>query len=108
MTFDEYQLAAQTGHPKDAKDEIYHLVLGMMGEAGEIAEKFKKLIRDKQSDFTQLDQADLKKELGDVLWYVAILARYFDISFEDVARTNIAKLAGRQARNVIKGSGDNR
>lgn len=105
----DYQTAAlQTAAPKDKKDEVFHLILGLTGEAGEIAEKAKKIVRDKGSDFSQLDTDDLKKELGDVLWYVAVLADHFDIKLDDVATANIAKLADRQKRNLIGGSGDNR
>lgn len=109
MKFDEYQSAAlKTARPKNARDEFIHLVLGLVGESGEIAEKVKKLVRDHDSDTSQFDTEDLKKELGDVLWYIAVLANYFDIPLDDVATANIAKLASRQARGVLQGSGDNR
>lgn len=105
----EYQQAAlRTARPKQANDEVFHLLLGLCGEAGEIAEKTKKIVRDKNSDFSQLDKKDLEKELGDVLWHVAVLADYFDISLDEVALSNIAKLADRQRRNKLAGSGDNR
>lgn len=109
MTFDEYQKAAlRTAADKTKKNELFHLVLGLVGEAGEIAEKMKKIVRDQNSDESKVDTADLKKELGDVLWHVAVLASYFDISLEDVGATNITKLADRQKRGVLGGSGDNR
>ncbi len=109
MNMNEYQAAAlTTARPKTAKDELYHLLLGLCGEAGEIAEKAKKIIRDQDSDFSKLDTEDLKKELGDVLWHIAVISDYFDISLEDVGQTNIKKLADRMKRNVISGSGDNR
>ena len=109
MTFDDYQAKAlRTARPKDAKDEFIHLVLGLVGESGEIAEKVKKLVRDHDTDLSKFDVDDLKKELGDVLWYVAVLANYFDISFDEVASANIEKLASRNARGVLSGSGDNR
>lgn len=79
-----------------------------MGESGEIAEKAKKIIRDHDSDLSKVDVEDLKKELGDVLWYVAVLADYFDIPLSEVGEKNIAKLASRQRRSVLGGSGDNR
>jgi len=105
----DYQTAAlRTASPKDKKDEVFHLILGLVGEAGEIAEKAKKIVRDKGSDFSELDRDDLTKELGDVLWYVTVLADHFDIPMEEVASRNIAKLADRQKRNLIGGSGDNR
>lgn len=109
MNFDEYQkLASQTASPKDKKDEFYHLVLGLVGEAGEIAEKVKKLIRDHDGDLSKLDKEDLKKELGDVLWYTSSTADFFDLSLDEIAHKNIDKLASRQARGIISGSGDNR
>jgi len=109
MNLNEYQqLALRTAHPKDKKNEMFHLVFGLVGEAGEIAEKIKKVIRDKDSDFTDFDTVDLKKELGDILWYVATLADYFDIKLEDIGTGNIEKLASRQKRGVLSGSGDNR
>jgi NTP pyrophosphatase (non-canonical NTP hydrolase) len=109
MNFDEYQIAAlRTASPKEKKDEVYHLVLGLVGEAGEIAEKLKKIVRDFDGDISHLDADDMKKELGDVLWYVAVLAEYFGIKLDDVAEKNIEKLASRRARGKISGSGDNR
>ena len=109
MTFDDYQqLALRTAAGKAKKNELFHLVLGLVGETGEIAEKMKKWVRDQNSDESLVDVEDLKKELGDVLWYTAVLAAYFDVSFDDIAEKNIAKLADRQQRNVLHGSGDNR
>lgn len=109
MDMNEYQAAAlRTASPKEKKDEVFHLVLGLCGESGEIAEKVKKIVRDHGSDFSKLNKDDLVKELGDVLWYVAVLADHFDIAFEEVAVRNIAKLADRKNRGLISGSGDNR
>jgi NTP pyrophosphatase (non-canonical NTP hydrolase) len=109
MTLDEYQhLALRTAAPKDKKNELFHLVLGLAGEAGEISEKFKKWVRDEASDEDKLDRADLAKELGDVLWYVSTLADYLGLNLDDVAKANIEKLASRQKRGKIAGSGDNR
>jgi NTP pyrophosphatase (non-canonical NTP hydrolase) len=109
MQMNDYQQKAiRTARPKDAKDELFHLLLGLCGEAGEIAEKMKKIVRDKESDFSTVDLDDLKKELGDVLWQLSAIASYFDIELEDIAQTNIDKLASRLKRGVIGGSGDNR
>ncbi|MEO6109617.1 MAG: nucleoside triphosphate pyrophosphohydrolase family protein [Candidatus Saccharimonadales bacterium] len=109
MNLDEYQtLAKRTAAPKDKKDEVFHLILGLVGETGEIAEKTKKIVRDNGSDFSKLDLTDLKKELGDVLWYIAILADYFDISLDEIGTKNIEKLASRLDRGTLGGSGDNR
>ena len=109
MTFDEYQQAAlKTAADTKQKFELFHLVLGLVGETGEIAEKMKKWIRDQGADEANIDRNDLTKELGDVLWYAAVLANYFGISFDDIASKNIAKLADRQKRDTLRGSGDNR
>lgn len=109
MTLDEYQKKAlRTASPKTKLNELFHLVLGLNGEAGEVAEKIKKIVRDEQSDFSKLDRDDINKELGDVLWHVAVLADYFDIKLDDVASANIKKLASRQRRGKLTGSGDHR
>lgn len=109
MNFSDYQKQAlTTSRPVDSKDEIYHLLLALMGEAGEIAEKAKKIVRDHDADFTKLDRGDIAKELGDVMWYVAVLANYFGIDLDDVAAKNVAKLQDRKARDVLSGSGDDR
>ncbi|GAA1710867.1 nucleoside triphosphate pyrophosphohydrolase family protein [Kribbella yunnanensis] len=109
MDMNAYQQAAlRTAAPRDKKNELFHLLLGLVGETGEIAEKAKKIVRDHDSDFAQWDLEDLTKELGDVLWYVAVIADHFDVPLEDVAQRNIAKLADRQQRAVLGGSGDNR
>jgi NTP pyrophosphatase (non-canonical NTP hydrolase) len=109
MNLNDYQTAAlRTAAPRDKKNEFLHLVLGLVGESGEIAEKVKKIIRDHDSDLSKVDVDDLKKELGDVMWYVAVLADYFDIPLDEVGEMNIAKLASRKERGVLGGSGDNR
>lgn len=109
MNLDEYQrLAKRTAAPKDKKNEIFQLLLGLVGESGEVAEKMKKIVRDHDSDFSKVDTDDLKKELGDILWYLAMLADYFDLSLEEVGSKNIEKLASRQSRGKLGGSGDNR
>ena len=109
MNFDEYQIKAmRTARDPKKKHEVFHLILGLVGETGELAEKFKKIVRDHDSDFSKLDKDQIIKELGDVLWYTAVLAQYLDISFDEVANKNIAKLADRQKRDKISGSGDNR
>jgi len=105
---DYQQAALRTARDKDAPDEFMHLVLGLVGEAGEIAEKVKKLVRDRNSDLAQLDRADMAAELGDVLWYAAVLANFLDLPLDDVAQRNVDKLADRQRRGVLSGSGDTR
>ncbi|MCY1137139.1 nucleoside triphosphate pyrophosphohydrolase family protein [Actinoplanes sp. Pm04-4] len=109
MELDEYQRGAlRTAAPRDKKNELLHLVLGLVGESGEVAEKFKKWVRDLDSDEALIDRPGIAKELGDVLWYVAVLADYLDLSMNDIAKGNLDKLASRQGRGVLGGSGDNR
>lgn len=109
MQINDYQkIALQTANHPDKHNELFHLVLGLVGEAGEIAEKFKKLVRDKNSDLAELDVEDMKKELGDVLWYVAVLADHLGLTLSEIAELNAAKLADRQKRGKLQGSGDNR
>jgi NTP pyrophosphatase (non-canonical NTP hydrolase) len=109
MDCDDYQRAAmRTARDKEAPDEFMHLVLGLVGEAGEIAEKVKKLVRDDNSDLARLDRDDMAAEIGDVLWYSAVLANFLDLSLNDVAQRNVDKLADRQRRAVLGGSGDQR
>lgn len=80
--------------------------LGLNGEAGEVADKVKKLYRDKP-DY-DLAIKDIAKELGDTLWYLSEVARHFGFTLQEIAQMNIKKLADRRARNVIHGAGDNR
>ena len=96
---------------KEARYDGYmEKALGLAGETGEVMEKIKKMIRDKNGVFspTPEDIAELKKELGDVLWYISALAFYNGIDLDDVARANLEKLRSRKERNQIHGSGDNR
>lgn len=110
MTFDDYQAKALTTllTTNDSFKDLLHGVLGLNGEAGEVAEKLKKIIRDKNSIVSDEDKQELKKELGDVLWYIAVVAEELGLSLNDVAEANIAKLADRKSRNKLQGSGDNR
>ncbi len=84
-----------------------YCTLGLVGEAGEIANKVKKVIRDNRP-VDDAFKADMKAEIGDVLWYVARLADELGISLQEVADYNMEKLLSRLERGVIGGSGDNR
>jgi NTP pyrophosphatase (non-canonical NTP hydrolase) len=109
MKFDNYQKEARKTaiYPNQGKNFIYP-TLGLVGEAGEIAEKIKKIIRDDDGAISSKKKQELKKELGDVLWYLANLAQEFNLSLEEIAKTNLAKLTSRQKRNRLHGDGDNR
>ncbi len=109
MTLNEYQQKAlHTAASKNKHNEFFHLVLGLVGESGEIAEKVKKLVRDHKSNLEKLDKEDIAKELGDVMWYVATLAHFLDYNLEEIGEKNIQKLSDRQKRSKLGGSGDNR
>lgn len=110
MTFDEYQKRARTTSAIDEQSPTapYYFALGLNGEAGEVAEKLKKIIRNHDGNISELDLVEFKKELGDVLWYLAMMSHQVGLSLEDVAATNLAKLSGRKERSVIKSTGDNR
>lgn len=109
MTLDEYQARAlETAVYTDWTDRLVCTALGLNGEAGEVAEKIKKVIRDQAWEFRPEDRESVLRELGDVLWYLAVLADTLDLSLEEVARVNLEKLARRKAAGRIRGSGDER
>jgi NTP pyrophosphatase (non-canonical NTP hydrolase) len=111
MEFDEYQKRATTTVTFDGKQKEYQLMyvtLGIAGEAGEIAEKIKKVMRNDDGVMSDEKREDLKKEIGDVLWYLSQLSRILGLSFSEVAEANLKKLADRKQRNVIKSTGDYR
>ena len=103
MDFDFYQSQAMTTRLPTACTD--YALFNLAGEVGELTSLYAKGIRDgKKLDF--LDNA--KKEMGDILWSLAALANDWGLSLSDVAGTNLEKLASRQQRNVLEGSGDNR
>ncbi|MFZ2555850.1 MAG: nucleoside triphosphate pyrophosphohydrolase family protein [Minisyncoccia bacterium] len=111
MDFDEYQkLATRTAtfDGKSAEYALMYLGLGVTGEAGEIAEKLKKILRNDAGVISEEKRDALKQEIGDVLWYLSQLARVLEIPFSEAAKANIEKTADRAARGVIKSSGDQR
>ncbi len=109
MNFDEYQTRSrETAIYPDRGSNYVYPTLGLAGEAGEVAEKVKKVIRDKNGIMDQETKEKLSKELGDVLWYVAQLATELDLSLDDVAEANITKLQSRKERGSLSGSGDMR
>lgn len=111
MDFDEYQkLASRTANfeGKQAEYALMYLGLGIAGEAGEVAEKIKKIIRNDEGAISGEARTLLKHEIGDVLWYLSQLARHLDMPFSEIAKANIQKLADRAERNKIKSEGDTR
>ncbi len=109
MDFKTYQKKArETAKYPNLGSNIIYPTLGLVGEAGEVAEKVKKVIRDKNSIFDEESKLAIKKELGDVLWYLSNLCTEFNFSLEDVALNNLEKLKLRAAKGKISGSGDDR
>lgn len=109
MNFSEYQtrsrITAQypaVGHP------VVYPVLGLANEAGEVAGKIKKVFRDKGGEISAETRETLKSELGDVLWYLTQVCTELELSLDEVAEANLAKLLDRQTRGTIRGEGDNR
>lgn len=109
MTFEEYQKKTRVTakYPSFGAPYVYP-ALGLVGEAGEVAEKIKKVIRDKGGIIDEEMRVMIQKELGDVLWYVAQLATELGFNLDDVAEKNIEKLYSRMERGKINGEGDNR
>jgi NTP pyrophosphatase (non-canonical NTP hydrolase) len=108
MTFSEYQKESRRTAGYTLKPLYIYPTLGLVGEAGEVAEKIKKLIRDKNQEVSDADREAIKKELGDVLWYMAQVATELKINLNDVAQNNLDKIFSRLERNLIHGDGDNR
>ena len=109
MNFTDYQTKSRRtaqypsiGHP------VIYPTLGLTNEAGEVAGKIKKIFRDKNGVIGEEERAALKGELGDVLWYLAQVCTELDLSLDEVAEHNIAKLFDRLERGRIGGDGDNR
>lgn len=107
-TLDDYQARARKTAIYPAERAIDYCVLGLTSEAGEVAGKWKKVIRDEGGVLTDAKAEVIASELGDVLWYVACLAFELGFSLAELADANIAKLNDRQIRGVIGGSGDTR
>jgi len=109
MTFEEYQKKSRETaiYPDKDKNFIYP-TLGLVGESGEIAEKIKKVLRDKNGFIDEETRKEISKELGDVLWYLSQLATELKLRMDEIASSNIAKLQSRKERGTLSGAGDNR
>ena len=94
-------------YPNAGCNAIYP-TLGLVGEAGEVADKVKKILRDKEGVFDQDSKDAIKFELGDVLWYISQLSSELGYDLEEVANSNLQKLNSRKIRGKIQGSGDDR
>jgi len=103
LNFISYQERAKGTAKKPAKDELTTRVLGLVGEAGEVAEEFKRYYRS-----GKLNKEAIIKELGDVLWYISAISDLLEIDLETVAKKNLEKLESRKERDVIFGKGNER
>lgn len=106
LTLNQYQkMALETAiYPQP----IIYPTLGLTGEAGEVSDKVKKVLRDNNSIFTEDKKTEIAKEVGDVLWYCATLSHDIGYTLEEIAQMNYDKLHSRQLRGKLHGSGDNR
>jgi len=103
MTFNEYQDFARSTAIYPTHDGLSYCALGLTGEAGEVANKVKKKVRD-----GVLVESEVAKEVSDCLWYIANLSYELGYSLEEVVQMNVDKLSSRKERGTIGGEGDNR
>jgi len=103
MSLNEYQKLAQKTAIYKSTHSVLYPALGLAGEAGEVANKVKKMLRD-----GNFDRQAVADEVGDVLWYVAALCRDLNVDLNDLALRNLEKLYGRKARGTLGGNGDKR
>ena len=108
MNFTDYQMKSDLTAVYPEDKALEYLCLGLASEAGEVAGKLKKIIRDSNSSITEDAKFALVGELGDVLWYISQIALELNVPLDVVAHENIAKLKDRQDRGKISGSGDSR
>lgn len=111
MLINEYQMMAMTTRTASTYPEERRTIyptLGLTGEAGEVADKVKKVLRDKDGVFSFDDKREIALELGDVMWYAAALAADLGFTLEEIANMNLKKLADRNMRGMIHGKGDHR
>ena len=100
--------ARKTALYPDVGNNTIYPTLGLVGEAGEVADKVKKILRDKKGIFDSESKYAIKLELGDVLWYVSQLSSELGFDLDEVANTNLKKLKSRKDRGTLQGSGDER
>jgi len=108
FSFAEYQKAAIETAIYPIASSVIYPAFGLVGEAGEVANKVKKIYREDDGQVTPQRREQIAEELGDVLWYVAALSADLGLEMSEIARKNIAKLQSRQQRGVLQGDGDKR
>jgi len=107
MLLDDYQKEATKTAVYDESNPIAYCLLGLTGEAGEVANKYKKVLRGDKELSNEL-RKEMAKELGDVMWYIAMTSKELGFTLDAIAQMNIAKLQSRRRNKTIKGDGDNR
>lgn len=107
MEFDQYQKLTDTFAKPTARGMMY-LIPGLAAEAGEVCGKYAKHLRDAHFRDNQALKEDMVKELGDCLWFIAMIGNQFNVPLSEIAAKNILKLEDRLSRNTIGGSGDDR
>jgi NTP pyrophosphatase (non-canonical NTP hydrolase) len=108
MDLNDYQQAARRTAIYAQEHRVIYPALGLASEAGEVAGKIKKVLRDQAGDFANAPLEAIADELGDVLWYLAVLAGDLGLSLDEIAAANLSKLASRKERNRLSGGGDRR
>ncbi len=108
MTFEEYQIYTASSLMSQNFHSLEYYALGLTGEAGEVADKVKKIWRDQNREITPEAREKLKMELGDVMWYLSQMANLLGYSLSEVALANVEKGQDRRARGVQHGTGDDR
>jgi|TARA_E500000081_G_scaffold7987_1_gene9463 NTP pyrophosphatase (non-canonical NTP hydrolase) len=108
MDFTTYQQKSRETAIYKSELKLLYPALGLAGEAGEVCEKIKKIYRDKDGEMSSNDRLDIRKELGDVLWYISQIACDIDVTLASVATANLEKLRVRKENGTLGGSGDDR
>jgi NTP pyrophosphatase (non-canonical NTP hydrolase) len=108
MNFTDYQREARKTAVYPDEHKITYPALGLSGEAGEVANKVKKILRDDGGRLRPEVKDALSQELGDCLWYLALVAWDLELDLQNIAEENLKKLADRQARGTLQGEGDKR
>jgi len=106
INFEKYQEAARSTRVPAGDNPLIYSTLGLTGEAGELANKVKKILREDANRAELIE--GIKEEMGDVLWYLSAMADDLGVTLEDIANINVEKLKSRYARGVVRGSGDQR
>ena len=107
-TFDDYQRYTKRHAQYPADIGLFYTALGLAGEAGEVANKIKKVYRDDDTILTDERRLQIFREMGGALWYLSAMATELGVRLSDIARLNLEELDSRLARGTVKGDGDTR